>query len=226
MKLFPIGTMVAATNTASIDGISYQMFEPNKSCKSDVTYNILTTRFGNQTMLARKKSQPYLTINYEYDNIYNREYNQISHFIDNIDEALTSFYTPNFEKGITPSDVVSYSATWVVSVDNTRLFSAVANQKANRVFIWDGAGHWKEGLISSIVTNSSLSISLSDNYGNLSATAAKNDGVVYPLYQVYVTSKSLASFKPTTYLNASIGHSHIGGFMQSGNITFSSKYKV
>ena len=226
MDIFPIGTAAADTSKGTLDSISYSMFEPNYSCKSTIVTNILVEKFEQQTLHTRKKSEAYLTISYEYNNIFEREYRQIEHFIYSKDGELTSFYIVDFSKGITPSSVTESSGDWVVAIDNTFLYSAVVNKKAYYAFIWDGV-NWKIGSIASLSTNTSITVDVdTDSYGGLTLANASAKGIVYPVYQGYAGSGTLGTFKPTVFIDENINTSNDGGWMRSGNISFTSKYKV
>ena len=226
MKIFPIGTVSNGSSSGTIDGISYSMFEPNVTCHSNKVHTILVTQFENQSLLTRKKALPFLTITYEYADIFNREYRQIEHFVDDVEDALSSFFVVDFSKGLTPSSITLSSGDWVVAIDNTRLYSSTANQKANRAFIWDGI-NWKEGQIASVSTNTSITVDIdANNYGALSLADAQTNGMVYPLYEVYLTQNALQNFKSTKFIHADINNSEDGGYMKTGKITFVTKYKV
>ena len=67
MIIFPCGTVSAASNTGTVDSVSYSIFEPNNGCSSQTIHNILTTVFENKMRLTRKKGQPYIIINYKYN---------------------------------------------------------------------------------------------------------------------------------------------------------------
>ena len=154
MKIFPIGTAVAATNLATIDSKKYAFFEPNKSVSSNKMHTTLVTRFENQSMLTRKKAEPFLMITYEYEDIFDREYRQVEHFLDDVDDALTSFRVVDLSKGKKPSAITDSSGDWVVSISNTRMYSATANLRADSAFVWNGRA-WKEGSVSAITANTS-----------------------------------------------------------------------
>jgi hypothetical protein len=226
MKIYPIGTISAASSSGAIDGISYSFFEPNDGCYSIKVHNILTTQFENQTLLTRKKSNPFLTFEYSYDNIFSREMKQIQHFVDDHDDALTSFYLADLSNGITPTSVTDSSSNWLCAIDNTRLFSTVANEKANKAFIWDG-NNWKEGDIDTVTTNTSIVVDVdTNNYGNLSLVNANSSGIVYPMYQVYFMQNVLDNFKTGPYIDEKITTSKDGGYMYSGSVKMVGRYKA
>ena len=224
--LFPIGTIAASTNSGTIDSVSYSLFEPNMKANSTMVHSVLTTKYEQQTLLARKKAEPYLQITYEYENIYTKEFRQIEHFIDAMGGGLTSFYCIDFSKGQTPTSVTITGSNWLVAINDTHLYSTTANQKADRAVLWDGKG-WKEGDITTITSNTSMIVDIDTNkYGALSLTNANAEAMVYPAYTVYVMKGSLSALKPTVFIDGSISTSGYGGFMYSGSIQFISKYKV
>lgn len=226
MDIFPIGTVAGSSSNGTIDSISYSMFEPNKNCKSSPVYNVLSIRYEQQTLATRKKSEPYLTVLYEYDNIYDREFRQIEHFIDDKEDSLTSFFLIDWSHGQTPTAVTDSSGDWIVSIANTRLYSTITNNKAYKVVLWDGS-NWKEGSINSISANTSVTVDVDTNeYGALTVANANLYANIYPLYQVYCAVNSLSSFVVGEYFNESVSISKDGGFMRTGNISFMSKYKV
>ena len=226
MKIFPIGTAVAATNLATIDSKKYAFFEPNKSVSSNKMHTTLVTRFENQSMLTRKKAEPFLMITYEYEDIFDREYRQVEHFLDDVDDALTSFRVVDLSKGKKPSAITDSSGDWVVSISNTRMYSATANLRADSAFVWNGRA-WKEGSVSAITANTSITLDVdASNFGNLSLANAQTGGIVYPTYVCYANPNQLSNFKSTKYWNDDVDFSSDGGWMRSGTVSFVSKYKV
>ena len=226
MNLFPIGTVSAGSSSGSIDSVSYNFWEPNGvGGSSNVMHNVLTSMFEQQTILARKKSEPYLIIPYEYNDIFDREFKQIEHFVDSIEGALTPFWAVDFSRGQTPSSVADASGDWTVSIDNTRFYSIVLNQKASRAFLWDGT-NWKEGLVSAISANTYIVVDVdTNNYGALTLANAANS-LVYPLYEVFLSKEGLSAFKSTNYVNEKVTTSKDGGFIRSGSINLVTRYKV
>jgi hypothetical protein len=228
MKLFPVGTVSAASKAGSINSISYYMFEPNNGCHSTVKNTILTTLFQDQTLLTRKKADPTLTLSYEYDNIFDREYRQIEFFVNDVEDALDPFFIVDFSKGQSPSAVASSAGVWTVHLDNTVLYSKVLNQKANKVFLWDGHGNWKVGDVLSLTANASVRVDIgSNNFGSgLTNVTASKDSIIYPIYEVYFMQNAMASFKTTVYLDGKMTSTEDSGYMRSGTLSFISKYKV
>lgn len=225
MKIFPIGTVSAGSSSGTINGVTYTFFEPNKRCKSNPTYNNLVTKFQNQTMLVAKKAEPFLSITYEYDNIFSREYRQIEHFINDNGEGLTSCYMVDFSKAIVPSAVASIG-DWYISLDNTKDFSATANMKGSRAFITNGIS-WKEGQITSITLNASIVVDVDTyGYGSLSSTDAGSKGYVFPMYEVYINQGSIGTFEPTVFVQETINNSSDGGWMYTGNVSANSRYRI
>ena len=225
MDLFPIGTIAASTSQGTIDGVSYSMFEPNVRCSSQEIHTILNTLFEQQIMLSRKKAEPMLTLSYEYNNIYDREWRQLEHFIYYHNESLTPFYLIDFSKGQTPSGI-SASGDWTVSIANTRLYSATTNYKANRAILWNGS-KWKEGQITTVTANTSVVVDVDTNeYGSLVIAEAQANAIIYPLYEVYLSPGGANQFKTTEYWDESVTISNDGGWMRSGTISFIGKYKV
>jgi len=226
MDLFPFGTLSSGSANGTIDGVSYSFFEPNVRCTSVDTYTSLVTRFQNQTILARQKANPYLIITYEYNNIYQQEYNQIAHFISNKNESVNSFYVVNLDEGIVPSSIDT-SSTWTPAINNTRLFSATSNTKSNYVFFYNGI-NFKIGTITAVTTNTSLTCNVdTNNYGTLSdSDGATVSGsrltMIYPIYEVYLNPNSLGSFQRGDYWPQTPNK----GFLHSGSLSFVSKYKI
>lgn len=227
MNIFPIGTIAANSDSGTIDSISYNMFEPNGGCKSNEIDNILISAFENKTMLTRKKAEPNLSLSYTYVDIFDREYRQIAHFVKNVEGPLTSFWVVDFSMGQSPSNIADSSGDWLVSIDNTRLYSTIANQKANRVFIWDGKSSWKEGNIVALSTNTSITVNVDgSDFGNLSLANALANAWVFPMYEVYLIKDTLSNFDVTKFWNEDITISNDGGYMRSGTVNMISKYKV
>lgn len=227
MDLFPIGSLSANSDTGTIDSITYSFFEPNNGCISNRVYNTLVTQFYDQTMLARKKALPHLTLQYTYDNIWDREFRQIEHFIDEMEDALNPFWVIDLSKGSTPTSVTDSGGDWVVAITNTQLYSTTANMKAHRAFVYNGVS-WKEGPVTSINTNTNITIDVdTSDYGNLALATANLDSIVYPMYEVYVPPNILQNFRLGPFIDEDRGSTSVdGGFMRSGTVSFISKYKV
>jgi hypothetical protein len=227
MDLFPTGTMASGSDNGTIDFVSYSFFEPNVKALSSPTFTSLVSRFQNQTILARKKADPYLTLTYEYNNIYLSEYQQIEHFIDSKEDAVNSFYVVDLSKGILPT-AIDTSSTWTASIPNTRLYDTVQNQKANYMFFYNGRT-WKLGTVSTVNANVSVVCNVdSNNYGAMTDAegAIITDPemtMVYPVYQCFANPGGINSFKTTVYWS---NEDSERGFMYSGNLSFITKYKV
>ena len=224
MKVYPLGLInsVDSTGTLCTTGLSYEFFEPNKSCNSNPMYSILKTTYETQTILTRKKAEPFILINYSYDDIWDKEYKQIEHFVDEMDGELTSFYVPDLSSGESPSTVTDNGSTWTINVGRTRIYSAVLNQKANYGMVWDGS-KFRIGVVSAV--SAGTSITIGETYGNLTAANA-GAGTVYPMYQCYFSTNPLPNFKPGVFIADTVATGEIGGFMKSGDVSFVSKYKV
>lgn len=227
MDIFPLGTLSGGSASGTITSVSYTFFEPNVRAYSRPVFTSLVTRFQNQTILSRKKADPYLLINYEYKDIFLREYKQIEHFIDYKEDAVNSFYVIDLSKGETPT-AINTSSTWTASIPNTRLYSLVQNQKANYVFFYNSID-WKIGTITGLTANTSIVCNVdTNNFGTLSDTdGAVVTGIratmIYPVYECYVIPNSLNSFKTTNYWASTDSNR---GHMYSGTISFCTKYKV
>jgi len=225
-SLFPIGTIAQDSDSGTIDGVSYALFEPNAGCSVSRMYNVLTTMFENKTLSTRKKAEPYITVTYNYNNIFSREYLQIEHFIDSVaEDALNSFFVVDFSHGQSCS-ITSPVTNWVVAIDNTRLYSAIANQRADNAVLWDGSGSFMLSDVVTVTTNTSITLDYTTYYGNLSEANADSYGMLFPVYTVYAVPNSLSGFKPTEYWDDDISLSHDGGYMYSGSIGFIGKYRV
>jgi len=225
LKLFPVGEITTGSSLGSIDSTYYSMFEPNAGCKSNKVHTTLLTTFQDQTMLSRKKAEPYLSITYEYVYIYDKEYRQIEHFVDEVDDALTSFYTVDWTKGRTPSAVASSAGNWVVSLDYTRDYSATSNMKSNYAMIYDGK-KWKVGEVTALTANTSITVDVDEGALKHSTIVAK-DTLVCPLYNVRLTQNNLANFERTVFWpDESVTRTGRGGFMRSGSVNFISTHKV
>lgn len=227
MQLFPLGLMSAASGSGTIDSVSYDFFEPNVRCTSGPVFTSLVTRFQNQTILARKKADPYLNISYEYNNIYASEYQQIEHFLVDKEEAVTSFYVVDLSRGVLPT-AINTSSTWIASIANTRLYDTVLNQKANYVFFYNGKS-WKLGTVTVVTANTSVTCNVdTNNYGDMTDTeGAVITGnlmtMIYPVYQCFAIPGALTPFKTGTYWSNVDSNR---GFLYTGTISFTTKYKI
>ena len=224
--LFPIGTMAASTSLGSIDSISYSMLEPNNGCKSDPNYSNLVHEFKSKALFTRKITLPFISISYTYENIWTKEYNQIRHFVDSMDDDLTSFYTVDWSKGQNPTSFGSWGATTVIAIDDTKLYSATTGYKSNNVLIWDGA-NWKLGVVASVITNTSITVNITGtNFGGLTQANATARGYIYPIYTCYLSANSISGFTKGEYVSQPVGLTGVGGYLYSGSIAFRGKYKI
>lgn len=222
MKLFPLGELSTTTSYGSIDSVSYKLFEPNNGCHSVPVYSVLTSMWDNQVMTTRKKADPYILIKYDYENIVDKEYKEIEHFVENVGEALNPFYAVAWDRGITPTSV-SGTTTYTVSIPVTRYYSTIANYKAHYAILWNG----NKFMIGDVTTvNANTSIVIDTDYGDLSAADANIDAILYPLYEVFLSPNALQNFDKTYYAPEDINPTHYGGYMRSGSISFVGKYKV
>lgn len=185
------------------------------------------TRYENMSILTRKKAEPYLNIIYEYAYILQSEFNQIEHFIESKDDAITPFYVIDLSQGKIPT-AIDTSSTWIASIANTRKYSSVTNLKANLVFFYNG-NVWKMGTISSVSANTSVTCDVDTNdYGTMTDTqgavvTGNQKTWIYPVYQCYFNPNGLDSFK---VVNRWSNLDSNRGFMRSGTISFVTKYRV
>ena len=120
-------------------------------------------------------------------------------------------------------NVASLGGKWIIDTEETRYFSTIPNQKSAYAFIWDGA-KFRVGDVSTITTNASISVDVStDNYGSLSFANASSNGYLYPIYNCYAQAHALSDFKKGAFVDVTTSER---GFVMSGNIGFTSKYKV
>lgn len=225
MQVFPMGMVNAANSTATLDitGNVYRFFEPNNGVRTSPIYTTLVTRFEQQTLLTRKKAEPFLTITYDYENIFDRELRQVEHFVDKMDGELTSFYTVDLQHGDTPTSITDGGTTWTINIGRTRLYSTISNQKANYAFVWDG-NNFKIGQVSGL--SAGTSITIDEDYGDLSATTANSKANVYPIYQVYFTANPMPNFRAGAFIDDTVATTADGGYLWSGSCAFVSKYKA
>lgn len=222
MQIYPIGMVNNFDSTATLDtnGQKFTMWEPNNGCQSYSVYSTLRTRFENQTILARKKAEPYLVINYNYKNIWDREIRNVEWFVDKMDGELNSFYVVDWSKGETPSSITT---SWVININRTRIYSTTSNYKSNYAFVWDG-NNFKCGQVSNISSFSSITIS--QDYGDLTATLASSRGMVYPVYECYFSENPMPNFKPGQFIPDTVASVECGGYLWTGDTSFTSKYKT
>jgi len=232
-SLFPIGAVANDSSKGTLDAYSFDLFEPNNGVHSIVTYGNLVTGFENQTMQTRKKNSPTITITYNYDNIWSREFRQIERFVQSVEGNLTSFLVVDWSKGRKPYEIANSAGLWTITIYGRREFSATVNYKADNAIVWDGV-NWKLGdIINHPVHQINLDTGTVASYGGLlRSNAVANKALVYPVYQVYLSPDSMSSFKTTGYVkednesvtsNLNVGD---GGYTYSGVISFLSKFKV
>jgi len=225
LDLYPIGIMSSGLGSGTIDSVSYSFFEPNVRCMSSYSLSSLITRFQNQTILARKKSNPFLTITYEYGNIYSSEYRQIEHFLYKKEDAVNSFYVVDLSKGELPTGI-NTSSTWTASVPNTKLYNTISNQKADYIFFYNG-NNWKLGTITTVTANTSVVCNVdTNNYGDMTdaqgmVILGNRRTMIYPVYQCFAVQGSLNSLNVTDHWPNDDSER---GYRYSGSITFITKY--
>ena len=223
MKVFPMGTVAAGVNYGTIDGVQCPFFEPNSKAFSHPIHYSLQTLFQNQSILTRKIAEPSLSITYEYTNIYFHEFLQIKECVADVEEAVDTIYVVDLSAGTLPDSMPS----WVPHIGWTGLYSSVANMKANYMFL-NNSTQWKIGVVNSIVTNTSIQLTVTDNYGDMTeAQAAVVTGNarthIYPMYECYIVPNSLQNFSVTGYWS---NKDSMRGPMWSGSISFTSKYRI
>ena len=225
MKIFPIGDVAGGSNQGTVNSLSYSLFEPNESCQSSPVFSILQTKYQDQTMITRKRAAPILTVTYNYNNIFTREYRQIEHFIQSVDESLTSFYIVDWSSGMSPSAVASIGNKWVYTVDDTHFYSATPLFKSNRAIAWNGQS-WKEGVVQGVTLNATFSVDVFANKFGAMPLADAASGMVYPLYEVFAAANLLGNFNPGPYWEEDVTTGKPGGYMYTGNANFITRYKI
>jgi len=220
--LFPIGT-VQNNATGLIDSVEYNMFEPNKGVTSKDVHNVLVSQFEQQSISTRKKANPFITLSYEYENIFAREYNQIEHFVNSIAQGgLSSFYVIDFSRGITPSSVhVTAGGNWQPALSNTRYW---ANTKIYACAYTATYG-WRLAPYLTKTANASITINRSGvDYGDLTSTNFATYGKLYPAYEAFCVPDPIANFKIGPHINQDIDLTGDGGYTRSGTVAFVGKY--
>jgi len=224
--LFPIGTL-QDSDTGLIDSVEYTIFEPNKGVTSKDVHNVLVSQFEQQSISTRKKANPFITLSYEYENIFAREYNQIEHFVNSIAQGgLSSFYVIDFSRGITPSSInVSVErdadGDWQPAITNTRYW---ANTKIYACAYTADYGFRLVPYVSK-TTNASITMNTSGvNYGDLTSTNFATYGKLYPAYEAFCTPDPIANFKIGPHINQDIDLTGDGGYTRSGTVAFVGKY--
>lgn len=227
-NLFPIGAISSGSSSGTIDGVTYTFFEPNDGCISIPSGNVLISTFEEKTILTRKKAEPILTVKYSYENILQREFREIEHFVATVaGDGLNPFFAVAFDRGETPTSVAASSTVWSARIANTnRFYSSNTKEKAYFAFVTDG-NRWKMGkIIAKSGTRIHIDISAS-TYGSLAVGNANTDGDVFPVYKVYMTPKQLQnSFQKTVFVPGDVNATSDGGYMVSGELLFTTAFKV
>ena len=223
MILFPCGTINSSDSTGTLNHVTYRMFEPNENSSSKkVFYNLLSS-YETQILSTRQKAEPSLSIIYTYKDIFNKEFQQIKHFVSHRSAELNSFYTTDWENGFTPSTVASVAGNWQVVGDSTLDYSATSNMKSNYIMLWDG-NKFRVGDVT--VINSATRLTMNPSYGNLSLSDAQSDANAYPIYEVRFSENPLKNFEPSVFIGGTLSNTEFAGYMHSGTVSFISKYKV
>ena len=223
MILFPCGTINISDSTGTLNHITYNMFEPNENSSSKKIFYNLISPYETQILTTRQKAEPALAINYSYKDIFNKEYQQIKHFVSHRDAELSSFYTIDWDTGFTPTTVASVAGDWQIVGDSTLNYSATSNMKSNYLILWDG-NRFRVGDVTAI--NSATRLTISPTYGNLSLSTSQTDANAYPIYEARFSENPLKNFEPTEYIGGDLSNSDFAGYMHSGTVSFISKYKV
>lgn len=227
MNLFPLGLLSAATSEGTINSVSFSLFEPNAGCRSYDQMTNLSSLFENQVLYTRQKALPYLIIEYSYDNIYDREFQQIDNFLYSISSGkLNPFFLIDFSRGQKPNSISNSSGDWTCTLNNTRFYSTTTNYKSNYGLLWDGY-NFKIGDVISLTSNVSITIDTATlNYGSLSLTKAQSSAILYPVYEVYSGVDNLSEFKNGDFFDDKYKSPEDSGYLRSGSLTFISKYKI
>lgn len=224
MLVFPVGTINSSDSTGTLNDSTYTLWEPNNGCHVSRIYHNIVEKFEAGIITTRQKAEPLLTITYNYDNIFHKEYKQIEHFVRHRKAELHSFYTIDWSSGYTPDSVASLvSGRWKITIDSTLDYSATGNMKSNFGILWNGSA-FRIGQIYSVNTATSVDMLL--QYGNLSLTKAQTESNFYPIYNVYFTQNPLSGFQPTVYIGGDLSNTDFAGYMRSGTVSFITKYKV
>jgi hypothetical protein len=138
-----------------------------------------------------------------------------------MDGDLNDFYVVDLSKGETPSSITT---GWVISINRTGVYSTTSNYKSNYAFVWDG-NKFKCGQVSNVTTFSSITID--QDYGDLTATLATKNAMVYPVYECYFTENPMPTFTPGQFVPDTVASVEYGGYLWSNDsVTFVSKWKV
>ncbi len=223
MILFPCGTINSSDSTGTLNHVTYTIFEPNENSSSKKIYYNLISSYETQILTTRQKAEPSLSITYTYKNIFNKEFQQIKHFVNHRSAELSSFYTINWETGFTPTTVASVAGNWQIVGDSTLDYSATSNMKSNYMILWDG-NKFRVGNVTAI--NSATRLTINPTYGNLGLSDAQSDANSYPVYEVRFSENPLNNFETTEYIGGTLSNSDFAGYMHSGTVSFISKYKV
>jgi len=226
MDLFPIG-LVGSTSKGTLNSISYSLFEPNNGCKSFEQFNNLVNMFETQTMTTRQKALPILSIEYTYNNIYDREFRQMEHFLYSVASGkLNPFYAVDWSRGQKFIGDGAFDASTNMTVTNSIHYSATTNYKSNWVLVWSGY-QFKIGTIIAIPDAVTIRADFtSSNLGNLTYAKASSMAIIYPIYEVYSTVENLQEFSVQGFADNKFVSPQDSGYMRSGSILFVSKYKI
>jgi len=213
MKVFPIGLVDSTTESIGIlDSIEYAFFEPNSKVTGADTYLVDELQMQDHTIATNKRGEPVRNFSYEYENIFDREYKEIEHFMSYVGEALTSCYAIDLSMG---EPIATVSSPYELTISLARKYSTVEHIKSNYAFVWNGS----DFMIGAVTDTDSTSITLSHSYGLTTIT----NGKIYPMYEVYIVSGAIQNFKPVVFYESDTADS---GWVWSGSVAFKTKYTV
>lgn len=214
MNLFPIGTVDASSSYGVISSITNSFFEPNAGISGGAPkFNMNVVKVKDQFINTYKTGVASKQFGYKYENIFDREYRIIDLFITSVGGGLLSFHAVDL--GI--SDYLTGTVTAGNIITNiSRYFSNNIYTKANYAFIWNGI----DFMIGAITDLDNDSITISHTCG---VDSVPNSPVLYPIYEVYLTTDFSSAFTPNVYYKT-IGIDR--GWIRSGAVAFMTKYGV
>jgi len=216
LYLYPVGIV---TGTADSRGgwtsgsPVNDFFEPNRGCVSQVVDNTLISQFENHSIQTRQRTPSYRTLQYQYEDIWAREYEMMERFYELRNGRASRFYVIDLSQQETCTAMALAGGNISASIPDTHRFSTTAGRTGYYAAAWKPAQ-------ASLVIGKMVSISadkqitFTASWGDL--TAYGGDIYVYPVIECYF-SDNLSNFKQGEF-NPEVGDDR--GYMYSGNVSF------
>ena len=213
MLLFPIGELQTDSSQGVLDSDQFSFFEPNSKVLSHKIFAVDSVKLRDQTLRTTKRAEPFLTLVYEYDNIFNREFTPIDMFMTLVGGPLEPFFTPDLTRGEKIKETVTFPYQFKSTL--RRLYTPTVARGANYALVWNGT----ELALAHVDAVGTTHVLLSRLFGAGSLTHA----VIYPVYEVFLSDDSASTWEPQSFVDT---ETLDRGYTWSGKMSFTTRWPV